>query len=203
MSLAQPAVGEPARTQSGASRRATVFGLDVRANVGLPFLVGASAQPTGRTLELRVARKSARAPIWPGGTELVCDQQEGDGSPSFRIESHPAAGYRISGPRYGVHILSADGGCALCLPDSCPPSAWQRFLVAQVLPFAALLGGLEVLHASAVVTHRGAVALSGPRGPARRRWHSSCAVAAHASWRMMCWRCSATGSYSSAIPARR
>src|SRR5262249_37777024 len=42
--------------------------------------------------------------------------------------------------------------------------SWQRLLVAQALPFAAVLQGLEVLHASAVATGPGAVALAGPSG---------------------------------------
>jgi hypothetical protein len=41
---------------------------------------------------------------------------------------------------------------------------WQRMLVGQVLPLAALLQGLEVLHASAAVVDGAAVALTGASG---------------------------------------
>ena len=41
---------------------------------------------------------------------------------------------------------------------------WQRFLVAQVLPFAAAVKGLEVMHASAVALDGGAVVLLGASG---------------------------------------
>ena len=41
---------------------------------------------------------------------------------------------------------------------------WQRFLVGQVLPFAALLQGLEVFHASAVVLGDRVVAIVGGSG---------------------------------------
>jgi len=42
--------------------------------------------------------------------------------------------------------------------------AWQRFLIGQVLPFAAALKGLEVLHASAIALDGRADALAGPSG---------------------------------------
>jgi hypothetical protein len=41
---------------------------------------------------------------------------------------------------------------------------WQRFLIAQVLPFAAVLRGLEVFHAGAVAVDGHAVAFLGPSG---------------------------------------
>ena len=50
------------------------------------------------------------------------------------------------------------------MPDGTGPGEWQRFLIAQVLPFAAALHGLEVLHASAVTVAGRALALLGPSG---------------------------------------
>jgi len=157
--------GSPAPCVNGAppaGTHATVFGLDVRAEAPLALLAGAAAEPTGRILQLSVVAQEAPAPRWPGSAELVCDQREPDGTVSFRIEAHPAAGFLISGPAYGRHFLSPDGARALCVPGARPPGAWQRLLIAQVLPFAAVLHGLEVLHASAVVSDRGAIALAGP-----------------------------------------
>jgi hypothetical protein len=101
-------------------------------------------------------------PGWPDTARLVCDQREPGGDAVFSIEAHPDVGYLISGPRYGAHLLSTDGRRLQCVPKGCPDDAWQRLLIAQVLPFAALLHGLEILHASAVATERGAVACVGP-----------------------------------------
>ncbi|MGH2852757.1 MAG: hypothetical protein ACRDLF_01000 [Solirubrobacteraceae bacterium] len=140
---------------------ATVFGLDVSADVNLPFLEQAPAAPTGRRLELSVPGPG-REPAWPDSAEVVCDQRELDGGVSFRIEAHPEVGYLIWGPAYGSHLLSADGGRVLSMPGKCAEEAWQRLLIAQVLPFAALLRGLEVFHSSAVVADAGAIALVGP-----------------------------------------
>ncbi len=141
---------------------ATVFGLDVSTDADLPFLRHAPAGPTGRGLDVSVASAGAALPVWPDAAELVCDQREPDGTVNFRIEAHPEAGYRIWGPTYGSHILSCDGRRAVCIPGDCSADAWQRLLIAQVLPFAALLQGLEILHASAVVCDVGAVAFVGP-----------------------------------------
>ncbi len=146
---------------------ATVFGLDVHTAQPLALLDGAAAAATGRTLELTLAEDGQGADPWPPAAAIVCDERERDGTVNFRIESDPHAGYLIWGPRYGRHRLSADGRHALCQPEGLAAAAWQRLLVAQVLPFAAVLRGLEVLHASAVVqadgdAAGGAVAFLGP-----------------------------------------
>jgi hypothetical protein len=140
----------------------TVFGLDVRADRSLPFLEGSGASPTGRRLDVTVAA-GVDALGWPAEAELISDQRHPDGAVSFQIESNPAAGYRIGGPRYGASVLSADGARLRSAPGE-GEQEWQRMLIAQVLPFASVLQGLEALHASAVVVDGMAVALTGPSG---------------------------------------
>lgn len=141
----------------------TVFGLDVRSDKPLSFLEGATARPTGRGLELSLL-EAPRALGWPTTAELISDQRKPDGTVNFQIEFDPEAGFRIGGPEYGVSVLSSDGGRLLGTVGRNGKDAWQRLLIAQVLPFAAVLQGLEVLHASAVVSGGGAVALSGHSG---------------------------------------
>ena len=97
---------------------------------------------------------------WPQGAQLVCDERTPEGSVNFRIEEDPATGYLLGGPRYGRHLLCPEGRQICCSAHG----EWQRFLIAQVLPFAALLHGIEVLHASAVVLEGQAIALLGPSG---------------------------------------
>jgi hypothetical protein len=152
----------PARTiQTGT--RATAFGLDVHADCDVPFLRGGRADPSGRTLELSVVQDGRGSGDWPQGAELICDQREPDGSIGYRIETHPACGYRIWGPGYGTHLLSADGRRLTSIPDGPVDNAgWQRLLIAQALPFAAVLRGLEVFHAGAVVLDGQALAFAGP-----------------------------------------
>lgn len=141
----------------------TVFGLDVRSNRPLSFLEGATAGPTGRGLELSLL-ETPEAICWPATAELVSDQRTPDGAVNFQIESDAKAGFRIGGPQYGVSVLSGDGKTLRGAAGRGGEDSWQRLLIAQVLPFAAVLRGLEVLHASAVAAGQGAVALSGHSG---------------------------------------
>lgn len=150
--------------QGEGGTEATVFGLDVRAAEPLPFLRPATAGPTGRTLDVSLQAGGVEGLGWPATAELISDQRELDGSVNFRIEADPEAGYLIWGPAYGRNLLSSDGLQVICAEGSGGADAWQRLLIAQVLPFAAVLRGLEVLHASAVVVDGGAVAFLGPSG---------------------------------------
>ena len=141
---------------------ATVFGLDVRTAAPISFLERAAAKPTGRELALELAAADAPPPAWPEAAQVICEELASAQTLNFRIEAHPDVGYRLWGPDYGCHVLSADGRRLLCAPGGLAEHAWQRFLIAQVLPFAALLHGLEVFHASAVVREQRAIAFMGP-----------------------------------------
>lgn len=142
--------------------RTTVFGLDVHADATLPFLEGTTAAATGRELSVAVA-EGGEVP-WPARARPISDERHPDGSVSFQIEDGGEAGYRIAGPLYGTSVIAADGLRLQGSPGEGGMAAWQRLLIAQALPFVAVMRGLEVLHASAVATGSGAVALSGPSG---------------------------------------
>jgi hypothetical protein len=142
---------------------ATVFGLDVRADRPLSFLQTARAAPTGREVEVSLAGYAAGLG-WPEGAELISDQRLPDGTVSFQIERSAEAGHRIWGPAYGVNLISGDGRRLRGAPGSGGMGEWQRLLIAQALPFAAVLQGLEVLHAGAVTIDGGAVGFVGPSG---------------------------------------
>jgi hypothetical protein len=156
----RPPTAEPAPEPS--AMRATAFGLDVEAATPLSFLRHAVAKPTGRPLSISVHPDETARERWPQGSELICDERLPDGAVNYRIEAHPDSGYLVSGPEYGAHLLSADGRHLRCFPEGTPDGGWQRMLVAQVLPFAALLHGLEAFHASAVVQGGEVIALLGP-----------------------------------------
>jgi hypothetical protein len=141
--------------------RCTAFGLDVWPDSELPFL-GGGTLPTGRRLELRRLPGPEGLPALPGAIP-ISDEREPGGGRLFRIEEG-ATGYRIDGPRYGETFLAADGSSVLGCPGAGGLAAWQRLLIAQVLPFAAVLRGLEVLHAGAVAIEDGAVVLLGTSG---------------------------------------
>lgn len=159
-SCSTPAPGDSAEPR-GFQHRATVFGLDVLSTRPLALLAGASARPSGRRLELSI-RADAAALAWPKGADLISDERGRANEVCFRIEADPLAGYLFSGPTYGVHLLTADGRALQCVPAGAPEPVWQRFLLAQVLPFAAVLQGFEVFHASAVALNGSAVCFAGP-----------------------------------------
>jgi hypothetical protein len=144
----------------GVAAAAIVFGLDVYVDVPVPLLGKPQARPTGREVRLRVAPPHADYRGWPRDAKVICDERKPDGSANFRIETHPRAGYLIGGPEYGLHVLSPDGREIRCSRAG----EWERLLIAQILPFAALLHGLEVFHASAVARGSEAVAILGPSG---------------------------------------
>ncbi len=137
----------------------TAFGLDIESAMPLALLDGAKAEPTARKLGVSVT-DGARL-RWPASSRRLCDDFQPDGSLVYQIEAHPDTGYLISGPEYGAHLLSPDGQLLQCDPEGVPDGSWQRLLIAQVLPFAALLHGLEVFHASAVVQRGEALAFLG------------------------------------------
>jgi hypothetical protein len=138
---------------------ATAFGLDIESEMPLALLAGASARRTGRRLGVSVSEGAKRR--WPASSQRLCDDFQPDGSLVYKIEADPEAGYLISGPEYGTHLLSRDARLLQCDPEGLSEGSWQRLLIAQVLPFAALLQGLEVFHASAVVRDGQAVAFLG------------------------------------------
>jgi hypothetical protein len=141
--------------------RTTVFGLDVHSEVALPFLDGATAGATGRDLEVDVAEGDV---AWSPTARLISDERGPDGSVNFQIEADAAAGYRIGGPHYGTSVIAAGGSRLLGSPGEGGMAAWQRLLIAQALPFVAVMRGLEPIHASSVATAAGAVAFSGLSG---------------------------------------
>jgi hypothetical protein len=148
---------------TGASAsRATAFGVDIESAATLRLLAGCSARATGHRLTMTVFPGPLAQLGWPSDAELVSDARQPDGRIIFQIEAHPEAGYLLHGPEYGAHLLSKDADNLICVPEGREDHAWQRLLIAQVLPFAALLHGLEVFHASAVVRDGSAVALLGP-----------------------------------------
>jgi hypothetical protein len=140
--------------------RSTAFGLDVESELPLALLDASAARATARTLAVSL-RPGARC-SWPAPDELLCEDRQADGSLIYEVRAHHHAGYLIAGPHYGAHMLSTDGRLLVCDPEGLPDASWQRLLIAQVLPFAAVLQGLEVFHASAVVLDGQAVAFVGP-----------------------------------------
>ncbi len=146
----------------GERERATAFGLDLCAASTPALLRDSRAAATGRVVELELAQDGVDEPLWPAQAARISDEVDADGEISLCIEAHPEAGYLISGPSYGAQQISPEASRVRCFSRGASQAQWQRLLIAQTLPFAALLHGLEVFHASAIVRGDEAVAFVGP-----------------------------------------
>jgi hypothetical protein len=143
-----------------ASWTTRAFGLTVHGNFPAPGFEG-RRDPSG-TREVTVSLVAAdRLEGWRPGAEVVCERRTAAGEPLMLIEREASGDYRIHAPDYGTFRVARDGREILVAPDHPSPWRWQRYLVGQALPLAAILQGVEVLHASAVAIDGLAVGLAG------------------------------------------
>jgi len=87
-----------------------------------------------------------------------------DGRAVMSIDHHPDFGHRLFAIGQGEYVVSGDGSSVSCAPRGAEDWVWQRYLVGQVLPLAAVVNGYEVLHASAVAIHDAGVAFVADSG---------------------------------------
>jgi hypothetical protein len=140
------------------------FGLSVRSEFPLPGLAPGGDGPAG---ERGIALALSPDPAEPfSGAERLQEWHYPDGTLGLTIDRDPERGYRFFLYGAGVFELAADGSRALLRldPEFEGRWDWRRYLIGQVLPFAALLHGLEVFHASAVAIDGAAVLLAGASG---------------------------------------
>jgi hypothetical protein len=142
----------------------TAFGLALHSEFELPGLsqVDAPHSEAGER-RVRLVLGAAEDPAHEWGERLQ-EWRYPDGRIGLAIDHHAARGYRFYVLDAGVFELSPDGADAVCRPAPNSAWRWRRYLTGQVLPFAALLQGLEVLHASAVELNGAAVAIAGGSG---------------------------------------
>lgn len=144
------------------TRHLRAFGVDLASKLPLP---GAWTPRPGSPDALRIVRADPEeiasawsgeaAPGWEGrfgdGERFVCRRGQ-DGDHLFRYGEQ------------AVFHLSAGGGLLLCAPRDPADLAWQRVLLDSVLFSVALLRGHEALHAAAVQTPAGVLAITALSG---------------------------------------
>lgn len=134
------------------------LGLDGAFPARGPFEGHASGHARKTSLELVSAQ--ALEDAWSReDAQVLSDLQDAEGRRLLAIQEHPDLGYWLDAPAYGRYLLSRDGSLLLCSPTKIARWEWQAFLIGQVLPLAAVLHGLEVVHASAVALAEHAIAL--------------------------------------------
>jgi hypothetical protein len=140
------------------------FGLSLRSEFPLPGLErSADSGAGGRGVILALSRESADS---FAGAERMQEWHYPDGTLGLTIDRDGCRGYRFYLYGAGVFELAADGSRVICRLDRDFENQWhwRRYLIGQVLPFAAVLHGLEVFHASGIGIGSGAVVLLGPSG---------------------------------------
>jgi hypothetical protein len=109
------------------------------------------------------ARELDRA--WPSDrADRTVDLRFPDGKLFMAVEHDTQSGYMVRAPRFGRHIVSSDGRTITSALPRIAPWRWERLFLAQALPLAAALHGLEVFHASAVALGDHVVAFVGTSG---------------------------------------
>jgi hypothetical protein len=133
------------------------FGLALDGNFPAPGLAGSLAPAGAPAVTIDGARAEVDTAWDAENAERVLNWSVEDGSDYVRIYSHPEHGYRFSTADRGEYIVAHDGrSIVLAPPPGQEPWWWQRYLIGQVLPLAAILNGFETFHASAVA-HNGRV----------------------------------------------
>lgn len=141
------------------------FGLEVEGTFAIPALGAATPPPSRRRAFCRARTVAELERGWDDeGSHETVELRYPEGRLFLSIRSHPDAGYRIWAPRHGRHLVSADGTKIQSALPRNNAIGWQRLFFAQTLPLAAVLQGLEVLHASAVALGGAAVAFTAPSG---------------------------------------
>ncbi len=154
-------------------QRGNAFGIEIEATFPVPDLPPEPAGSYPHTrLILAEAREIERA--WPSAeAETALRRTLPDGSPVMVVSRHDDVGFQVWAPRYGRHLVSADGSSVSSALPRIAPWRWERLLFAQVLPLAAALRGRELFHASAVSLAGGTFAFVGLSGAGKS------SVAAH------------------------
>jgi hypothetical protein len=150
-----------ARSRAG-EHRARAFGLDIDSDFQLLGVAGPPEYTGTRPVAIEtVSNEVLAATIGAGATQRLVDVPDAFGRALVTIDAVEGErlGFAIRSKLLGGAWISRDGRRMLCCPKVEPAWKWQRFLVGQLLPFASVLRGLEVFHASAVVAGDSAVAI--------------------------------------------
>lgn len=155
-------VQQPDAAETRSPHRFDAFGLAIEIDWPLAgALPGAAAEAGRRPTTVRRVDPESLALAWATPGERLFEREfMGEITMSFER----AEEYRIWAKGFGRYVVSADGTEVRCERGTVVEHAQERFLFAQVLPLAAVLRGLELLHASGVCLNGAAVAFTGPSG---------------------------------------
>jgi hypothetical protein len=151
----------------------TAFGLGLLTDVTPPG-AWTGRPPTEPTLHLRSVSSRVIAESWSGlnangwegtidGARFVVERGLA-GDHRFVHGAHPDPSGTPSAGTRAVHHLSADASVLQCAPSDPAEQSWWRVVLDSVLFTVALLQGYEALHAGAVATPDGVIAITAASG---------------------------------------
>jgi hypothetical protein len=150
---------------AGGAWSAFGFGLRVSGDLVLPSLATEAEKPPERALRTERAVRTELERVWRGRrSERLVEHKLLDGRVGMSVDRSSDGSFRIWAPRHGLYVVAADGSTIAGAPPYGPTWRWERLALAQALPLAAALQGLELLHASAIALDGQAIAITGPSG---------------------------------------
>jgi hypothetical protein len=142
--------------------RYVAYGLQVHSSFALPGMSANTDEGLpGLRLELASSAEFARAWSRPGGSTVWCGRL-GDGR-DLTIERGVADDLLFTYGDRARFRFEQSRRLLTCSPRG-SGLAWQRVLLTKVIPTISVVLGYEALHASAVASPRGAVAIAAPSG---------------------------------------
>jgi hypothetical protein len=143
---------------------ARAFGLELEASFQVPGLEPTSSPRPGSPTSLRLASREELRSAWRDASPVrISEHHLPDGRRFTSIDADAEHGYLLYARDSGSFSLAPDGQRIRCAPLRVPPWRWQRYLIGQVLPFASVLQGFEVFHASAAeIAGKAGVFVGGP-----------------------------------------
>jgi len=139
--------------------RGKACGLDIEAGFELLGIAGPPEYDGSRPVGIEVVSDESLDEVVGTPADRLVEVPGSGGRPLVAVDASRGGGFILRADGFGTAWMSADGGRILCVPVAAPGWRWQRFLTGQVLPFAAVLRGLEVFHASAVALDDSCVAI--------------------------------------------
>src|SRR5689334_8495434 len=164
MTAARPDVA-PRTSEDRPLWRGRAFALDIEAPEPLVGVPESTAGGAVGFVRLEVVPRAEADVAWgrPESRRLFARYYT-DGTPYLTVDHAVSKGYRVWAAEHGCHLISEDGRRVKTAP---PPGSdwwWQRLVLAQVLPIAASLQGIDLLHASAVAFGGKAIAITAEAG---------------------------------------
>jgi hypothetical protein len=147
------------------SRAGAAFGLAIDSRLPCPGLSTPGETHRDRAVTITLVDRDAIASELDRSDWIpVGEDRLDDGTLTSQLHRHPEIGYRFVGQHFGEHLIRRDGREIRCAAADVDPYLLERFVIGKLLPLAAVVQGLEIFHASAVVVDDRVLAFAGASG---------------------------------------